>query len=87
MIEVTLGCMETVMGGLLMPAAVAVTVAVPVSGFPEASFPLQTTNVESHTPPQTCPEGAIVIRFGLEELNVKVVGTGLADESEAETVS
>ena len=70
-----------------MPAAVAVTVAVPVSGFPEASFPLQTTKVESQTPPQTSPEGATVTRFGFEELNVNVAGTPVAVESAAETLS
>lgn len=85
--EVTLGWTDTVTGALLTPAAVAVTVAVPVSGLPDASFPLQTTNVESQTPPHICPEGFTVTRLGFEELKVNTVGTVVADESEAEKVS
>src|SRR5690348_16443189 len=75
------------MGALLMPAAVAVIVAVPVKGVPEGAFPLQTTKVESHTPPQATPEGEIVTRLGFEELKVNVVATAAAVESSAETES
>jgi hypothetical protein len=85
--DVTLWCTDTVMGALLMPAAVVVTVAVPVRGAPEGVFPLQTTKVESHTPPQTRPDGEIVTRLGFEELNVKVVATGFAVESSAKNES
>jgi hypothetical protein len=85
--DVTLWCTDTVMGALLMPAAVAVTVAVPVRAAPDGAFPLQTTKVESHTPPQTTPEGEIVTRFGFVELKVNVVATGWAAEFSAVTES
>src|SRR6185437_2175505 len=79
--------METITGPLLTPPAEAVTVAVPVKGLPAAFLPLQTTNVESHTPPQISPEGEMLTRLGLEELKVKVVFTGVLDEFAADTVS
>jgi hypothetical protein len=44
-------------------------------GFPDASVPLQTTKVESQTPPQTKPLGEIVATAILEELKVNVVAT------------
>lgn len=74
-------------GLLVIPAALAVTVAVPVRGTPAALFPLQVTNVESHTPPQTRPAGETVTRLGSVELKVKVVATAPAAELSAETES
>lgn len=63
----------------------AVTVAEPVSGAPAAVVPLQLTKVESQTPAQTCPEGEMVARLGLEELNVNVVVAAAPFESKAFT--
>jgi hypothetical protein len=77
--------MET--GPLVTPPAVAVSVAVPLMGFPDASFPLQTTKLESHTPPQTKPAGEIVAMVELEELKVNVVVTALFAAFTAEAVS
>ena len=74
-------------GLLVTPAALAVTLAVPVRGTPDALFPLQATNVESHTPAQTRPAGETVTRLGLVELKVKVVATVVAAELTAETES
>jgi hypothetical protein len=53
--------------------AVAVIVAVPEIGFPEASCPLHTTKIESQTPAHTCPAGDTVATAVFEELKVKVV--------------
>jgi hypothetical protein len=78
--EVTEGCTETVTGPLLTPWAVAVMVAVPVTGFPNESKPLQTTKVESQTPPHTLPEGEMVAILVFDELKVKVVVTVLLVE-------
>src|SRR5215472_10281466 len=74
-IEVTTGCTAIWMGALVTPAAEAVMVAEPTIGLPCASLPLHTTNVESHTPPQTSPLGETVATEVFVELNVKVVVT------------
>src|ERR1700736_122716 len=73
--EVTEGCTATFTGPLVMPWAVAVMTAVP-----DAVAPLQTTKVESQTPPQTRPAGEIVATAVLEELKVKVVLTAVLAE-------
>jgi hypothetical protein len=83
--EVTLGCTETATGPLVIPCEVTVMVAFPVIGLPRESFPLQTTNNESHTPPQTEPLGATVAILVLEELKVKVAVTAPFEEFSAET--
>ena len=71
---------ETVTGPLVTPWAVAVMVAVPVTGFPNESMPLQTTKVESQTPPHTLPDGEMVATLVFDELKVKVVLTVLSAE-------
>jgi len=63
-----------------------VIVADPLIGFPDASLPLQTTKVESQTPPQTNPDGEMLATAVLEELKVNVVVTGALDEFTAEGV-
>jgi hypothetical protein len=75
--EVTEGWTETLTGPLLTPCAVAVMVAVPVTGFPNESRPLQTTKVESQTPPHTLPDGEMVAILVFDELKVKVAVTVL----------
>lgn len=62
-------------------------VAVPAIGLFEASLPLQTTKIESQTPPHTSPEGDIVAMLVFEELNVKVVFTVVLAEFTATGVS
>src|SRR5262245_20166930 len=62
-------------------------VAVPLTGFPEASVPLQTTNVESQTPPQTRPPGETVATLVLEELKVMGATTEAFDEFTAAAVT
>lgn len=84
--DVTEGCTATETGPLVIPCAVTVIVAVPLIGFPDASLPLQTTKVESQTPPQTEPAGEIVAIAVLEELKVNVVVTAPFDEFTAEGV-
>jgi hypothetical protein len=51
----------------------------PVTGLPNESLPLQTTKVESQTPPQTLPEGETVAILVFDELKVNVVLTVLFD--------
>jgi hypothetical protein len=70
-IEVTEGCTATATGPLVTPAAVTVIVAVPAMGLFEASVPLQTTKIESQTPPHTWPAGDTVATLVLDELKVK----------------
>lgn len=72
--DVIEGCTVTDIGPLVTLCAVAVMVAVPEMGLLEASTPLQTTNVASHTPPHTSPLGETVATLVLEELKVKTVG-------------
>jgi ABC-type Co2+ transport system permease subunit len=85
--EVMAGCTATVTGPLVTPAAVAVTIAVPVMGFAWASEPLQTTKAESQTPAQTLPCGEIVAMLVFVELKVNVVLTAALAEFTADTVS
>src|SRR5689334_13419237 len=61
--------------------------ALPEIGFPCASVPLQTTKVESQTPPHTRPEGEIVATAVFEELKVKVVRTAELAEFTADALS
>jgi hypothetical protein len=82
--EVTAGWTAIVTGPLVTPPAVTVIVAVPATGCPNASVPLQTTNVESQTPPHTNPLGEMVATAVLEELKVKVVATLALAEFTAE---
>src|ERR1051325_8123396 len=74
-------------GPLVTPPAVAVMTAVPVMGLPCTSVPLQTTNVESHTPPHTRPAGEMVATVVSEELKVKVAMTAVLAEFTADVVS
>jgi hypothetical protein len=78
--EVTEGCTATFTGPLVTPWAVAVMIAVPETGFPSESVPLQTTKVESQTPPHTLPDGETVATLVFDELKVKVVTTLLLAE-------
>ena len=70
-----------------MPPAVAVMVELPVIGLPELLTPLQSTKVESQTPPQIKPAGETVATAVFDELNVKVVLTALPAEFTAEGVT
>src|SRR5437899_7310969 len=79
-IEVTEGCTATFTGPLVTPWAVAVMIAFPETGFPSESVPLQTTKVESQTPPHTLPDGETVAILVFDELKVKVVTTLLLAE-------
>ncbi len=78
--DVIEGWTATVTGPLVTPPAVTVMVAVPAIGLPEESFPLQTTKIESQTPPHTWPAGDMVAMLVLEELKVKVVTTEVSAE-------
>src|SRR5262249_54057987 len=80
----TAKCSATVSGVLFTPPAVAVIVALPFSGLPAESVPLHTMNEESHTPPQTRPEGDTVTRAVFEEVKVKVAATGALAELSAD---
>src|ERR1051326_1092459 len=78
-------CTATVTGPLVTPLAVTVIVALPLTGFPNASVPLQTTKVESQIPPQTKPLGEIVATELLDVLKVKVAETLALSELTAVT--
>src|SRR5262245_4606515 len=84
--EVTEGCTATFTGPLVTPWAVAVTIADPVTGLPDESLPLQTTNAESQTPPQIRPEGETVAILVFDELKVNVVETTPFAEFTAEAL-
>src|SRR5262249_3783227 len=86
-IEETCRCTETVIGVLLTPFAVAVMVALPVSGLPPESVPLQTTNDASQTPAQTRPLVETVTRLGFDEVKVTVAITELLAEFSAAALS
>jgi hypothetical protein len=62
-------------GALVMPPAVTVIVVVPEMGLFDASLPLQTTKMESHTPAHTWPAGETVAILVFDELKVKTVLT------------
>src|SRR5215813_1955688 len=81
--EVTEGCTATWMGALVTPSAVTVTFAFPARGLPRLAVPLQVMKLESQTPPQTSPLGAMVANAVFDELNVKVVLTGPPEELSA----
>src|SRR5262249_29238073 len=85
--EETGRCTEIGTGVLLTPFAVAVMVALPVSGLPPESVPLHTTNDASQTPAQTRPPVETVTRFGFEELKVKVAITEPLEEFNAAVLS
>ena len=85
--EVIAGCTATVTGPLVTPAAVAVTIAVPLMGLPWASLPLQTTKAESQTPAQTLPCGEMVAMLVLVELKVNVVLTTVLAEFTADALN
>jgi hypothetical protein len=78
--EVTFGWTVTTTGPLVTPPAVAVTVAVPEIGFPEASLPLHTMKLAFHVPAQIsvdvvpvcplAPAGDAVVMLVLDELKV-----------------
>src|SRR5579864_2851933 len=84
--EVIDGCTATMTGPLVTPAAVAVTMAVPLMGFPWASEPLHITKAESQTPAQTFPCGEIVAMLVFVELKVNVVATLLLSEFTADAL-
>jgi hypothetical protein len=71
--EVIEGWTDTMTGALVTPPAVTVMVVDPTMGLPDASLPLQTTKIESHTPPHTWPAGETVAILVFDELNVKTV--------------
>src|SRR5262249_38131996 len=83
--EVTDGWTAMVTGPLVTPLDVAVMVALPLTGFPRASVPLQTTKVESQIPPQTRPLGEMLATEVLDELKVNVAATAELSELTAET--
>src|SRR5262249_51317443 len=62
-------------------------VAGPLTGFPDAATPLQTTKVESQTPPQTRPPGEMVATLVLDELKVIGVVTARFEEVTADAAS